>query len=177
MHSRDPRRNAEQGNRRPAPALLLLALLITACPPQTLVVIKNEFAPSTAFVVYRAFWQAVPFNTPVAPGASSDPASTVAATDNTAYVVLAPGWDPASAAPPASFIVLESRSGFTVQLNHVLDIPVDDATFAGDCAAGSSLTQAEADFITQIVFPGVFAGLSYDAATCTTHPADDAGPP
>jgi hypothetical protein len=95
----------------------------------------------------------------------------VAASDNTAYVVLAPGWDAAAdggAAVPASLVVLESRGGFAVHLDETLHIPVDDTTFAGDCAAGSTLAQAEADVVTALVFPDVFAGLAYDAATCTT---------
>jgi hypothetical protein len=31
--------------------------------------------------------------------------------------------------------------------------------------------------ITRLVFPGVFASLAYDAATCTTTSTDDAGTP
>jgi len=50
----------------------------------------------------------------------------------------------------------------------VLHIPVDDATFSGNCAAGSVLTQTQADFITRRVFATDFAGRHYDAATCTT---------
>jgi len=52
---------------------------------------------------------------PVAPGESSAPQSTVAASDNTAYVVLAPGWDPASSAEPSCLVVLQSRQGYGVQ--------------------------------------------------------------
>jgi hypothetical protein len=62
-----------------------------------------------------------------------------------------------------------------VSLGDTLHIPVDDATFTGNCAAGSFLTQAQADFITREVFPGDFASRSYDAATCTTTPIGDAG--
>jgi hypothetical protein len=70
---------------------------------------------------------------------------------------------------------MQSRSGFAVHLNDTLHIPVDDADFAGNCATGSALTQSQADFITQLVFPGTFQGLQYDAATCTTTSVGDAG--
>ena len=48
-----------------------------------------------------------------------------------------------------------------------LHIRVDDANVAGNCAAGQPLTQAQADFVTQSIFPGAFAGPAFDAATCT----------
>ena len=159
---------------RVAPALRVVALFAFAIgcdSPSTNVVLDNAYAPSTANVVYRAFWQAVPFTTPLAPGASSDPQSTVAASPNVAYALLAPGWDPSSGAAPASFVVLESRLGFEVHLNETLHIPVDDSRFAGNCAAGSALSQAEADFVTQRVFADSFAGLVYDAPTCATTSA------
>jgi hypothetical protein len=52
---------------------------------------------------------------------------------------------------------------------------VDDTDFAGNCATGSALTQSQADVITQLVFPSIFQGLQYDAATCRTTPVGDAG--
>jgi hypothetical protein len=147
--------------------------------PHTDVVLDNDYpnARTDALVLYRAAWQAVTLQEPLAPGSSSDPQSTVAASDNTAYVVLAPGWDPASATPPTSFVVMQSRQGFAVHLNNTLHIPVDDTTFIGNCAAHSFLSQAQADFITQLVFPGDFALLHYDAASCTTTPIGDARAP
>jgi hypothetical protein len=155
----------------------LVASGAAACDaPNTRVVLDNDYPPSTsgALVVYRAFWQAVSFSAPVLPGSSSALESTVAASENTAWAVLAPGWDPAGAATdggapdPASLIVLESRAGFAVQLNQTLHIPVDDTSFAGRCAAGSRLAQDQADLATQQIFAGLFAGLQYDAATCTS---------
>lgn len=159
---------------RPAvPALALAFVLVSAgcdAAPVTNVVLDDDYPAdaSVPLVVYQAVWQAVTFPSPVAAGASSDPQPTVAASDNTAYVVLAPGWDPSSSAAPTSLVVLQSRAGYGVHLNQTLHIPVDDTTFAGDCAAGDPLTQAEADFITQLVFPCTFATLHYDASTCTT---------
>jgi hypothetical protein len=147
--------------------------------PYTRVVLANGYPASATLplTIYVAQWQAVAFADPVPPGASSDAKDANPCSPNTAWAVLAPGWDPASSQGPGSFVVLESRSGFGAELGDTLTIPVDDAHFAGNCAAGSTLTQAQADFITQTVFASVFAGLRYDAATCTTTSGGDAGSP
>jgi hypothetical protein len=149
----------------------LIAPFATGCDtPSTNVIVDNDYPVSAtpALVVYRAFWQAVELRAPIAPGSSSDAETTVAASPNTAYAVLAPGLDPTAGAPaPTSFVVLQSRQGFAVHWNSTLHIPVDDTTFAGNCAAGSVLSQEQADFITERVFACDFAGLHYDAATCT----------
>ena len=168
-------------------ALLAVAPFAAACTsPVTTVLLENNYAPSPtrSLVVYRAYWEAVSFPDPIPPGSSSAPESAVPASANTAYVLLAPGWDPTSSTPPTSFVVMESRNGFGVHLGDTLQIPVGDTTFVGNCASGSFLPQAEADFILQQVFsPGVFldgsapAPFHYDAATCTTTPIDDAGAP
>jgi hypothetical protein len=138
-------------------------------------VLDNDYPTGSQLVIYEAFWQSVAFTPPPAgtfpplpPGASSDAAPALAASPNTAYVVLAPGWDPASTSPPTTFILLQSRDGFALHFNDTLDIPVDDSTFVGNCMAGSTLPQSEADFMTERVFQTLFAGLTYDAATCTT---------
>jgi hypothetical protein len=150
---------------------VVVALLSSGCDtPSTTVIVENAYAPADAFVIFRAFWLATSFPTPIAPGDSSDPQDTFAASANSAYVVVARGWDPAAAAtpPPATLLVLQSRQGFELHWDTTLHIPVDDTTFAGNCAAASFLTQEQADFITQRVFVADFAGLAYDAATCTT---------
>lgn len=162
----------------PDVCLPLLALAGAGCDtPHTNVVLHNDYPASAKvpLVVYQAMWQAVLFPDPVPPGAASDPQPTVAASDNTAYVVLAPGWDPNGPAQPTSLVVLQSVDGYAVHWDTTLEIPVDDATFVGNCAAGRPLAQSQADFITQLVFPRAFAGLRYDAATCTTSPAPDGG--
>ena len=147
--------------------------------PQTTVILENRYAPSTSLVVYDAHWLNISFQgQAVAPGASSIPQPVLAgaaSAENTAYVALAPGWDPTSAVAPTRFVFLQSRGGLGVALGDTLHIGVDDATFDGNCAAGHPLTQAQADFLTQIVFPSDFAGYGYDAATCTTAPIGDAG--
>ncbi len=159
---------------------LSFATLVAGCDsrPQTFVLVENNYTPSptSALVIYRAYWQAVPFQNPISPGTSSDAQSTVPASANTAYVVVAPGWDPDASASPTSFVVMQSRDGFDVHLDDTLHIPVDDTTFVGNCATGSFLSQGQADFITQLVFPIEFAPFRYDAASCsTTAIANDAG--
>jgi len=167
-------------------ALAVFATLALGCTaPQTNVVLQNDYptGQTAPLVVYGAAWQAVTFTSAVPPGSSSTPQSTVPASANTAYVVLAPGWnatsdatsDPTSTTRPTSLVVLQSRDGFAVNLGDTLHIPVSDATFTGNCATGSVLTQAQADFITQLVFPSTFASLRYDAATCTTTQIGDDG--
>ena len=157
-----------------------ISLLAGGCEnaPSTNVVIDNKYPASAAgaLIVYDAYWQAVSFQGhPVAPGSSSDPQITVPASENTAYVVLAPGWDPTSSTPPTSFVALQSKEGFGVHLGDTVHIPVDDTTFIGNCAAGIHLSQYQADFITKLIFPIDFAMYSYDAANCTTTPIADAG--
>jgi hypothetical protein len=136
--------------------------------PHTDVIIANGYPPSSANVIYQAFWLNDSLTTPITPGSSSEPQASVFASPTTAYVLLAPGWGPGSTTSPESFVVLASQSGFELHSDTTLTITVDDATFAGNCAVGSVLTQAEADFVTQRVFAQTFAGLQYDAATCTT---------
>jgi hypothetical protein len=151
---------------------------VAACDkPETNVVLENRYpaAKTNALVVVQAAWQAVSFTSPVPPGSSSAQQTSVAASPNTAYVLLAPGWDPASTSAPTSFIVLKSRSGFELRVDDTLHIPVDDTTFVGNCAAGGVLTQDDADFVTQRIFPRVFASATYDAKTCTTTPLPDGG--
>jgi hypothetical protein len=141
--------------------------------PTTSVVLDNDYPPSSGYVVYRAYWGSVSFSDPVFPGSSSEVKDTIPASTNTAYVVLAPRWDPDAGSPPTptSFLLLQSIDGFGLRLGDTLHITVDDADFAGNCAVGSHLSQAQADFITQFVLPDVFPdaapSLQYDPALCT----------
>jgi hypothetical protein len=163
---------------RAAASALFFVLLPSGCnAPDTSVVLDNEYPASATrpLVIYRAYWEAVTFDAAIPPGSSSDAEPTVPASADTAYAVLAPGWDPKSSAKPTSFIVLQSENGFSVHLDDTLQIPVDDRTFIGNCSAGRFLTQSQADFITSLVFPSVFGGKHYDAATCTTTPMGDGG--
>jgi hypothetical protein len=157
----------------------VVAMLASGCEPasntSTFVVLDNAYAARSQYVIYQAFWQAVPFETPIPPGTSSDAQSTVPASGSTAYVLVAPGWDPASSTPPTSFVVLESRQAYGVHVGDTVHIPVSDTSFVGNCAAGNPLPQSEATFITQLVFPDIFSSYAYDAATCTATPLGDAG--
>lgn len=167
--------------RRLGAVTLLLSVIVAGCDhaPVTTVAVVNGYAPSAPrpLVVYRAYWHAISFADPVLPGSPSEPQDTVAASANTAYALLAPGWDPTSGTSPDSLVVLQSRAGFEVHLDTALQIVVDDTTFVGNCAVGSVLSQEQADFITQLVFPTEFAPFSYDAATCTTTPKGDSRAP
>lgn len=117
-------------------------------------------------VVYKAWWSSTLFTDPISPGASSDPQRAVTNTD-VAYAIIARGWDPTSTDPPPSLVVLRSSTRLTVVRGDDLHLVVSPNTFVGDCAHASVLSQDEADFITERIFPGDFAGFHYDAASCT----------
>jgi hypothetical protein len=174
---------------------LALGLLSTACaaasltstacdtPNPTNAVVDNAYPeladggdPSTQVVVYKAWFVTTLFTEPVLPAQSSDERRSVPATDS-AYALLAPGWDPEGTAPPTALIAVQSKGKLSVRRGDVLHLAVSDATFTGNCAAKQPLSQADADFITQRIFPGDFANVTYDATTCTSAPtpADDAG--
>ena len=131
--------------------------------------------PATQTVVYASWWSVTLFSTPVPAGAESDPARAVTSTD-VAYAVLAPGWDPSSTTAPAALIPVKTATSLHAERGDTLHIVVSDATVIGNCAAGKPLSQEDADFITQSIFPGLFAGVTYDASTCVATPIPvDAG--
>lgn len=155
-----------------------LSLIVTACdtPDPTKAVVDNAYPeladggdPSTQVVVYKAWFVTTLFTDPVLPAQSSDELRSVPATD-TAYALLAPGWDPEGTAPPTTLIAVQSKGKVSVSRGDVLHLSISDATFTGSCAAKQPLAQADADFITQRIFPGDFADKTYDAATCTATP-------
>ncbi|CAN5924441.1 hypothetical protein BH11MYX4_BH11MYX4_39680 [soil metagenome] len=179
-------------NRIPTFSLLLLASLssaalsLVACDTETASssVIDNGYPappadgsdPAKQTVVYRAWWFATYYPAPIPGGASSDVQRAVPASD-VAYAVLAPGWDPASTTPPPRLVVVRSKAPLAVARCDLLRIVFSDTTFTGDCAAGQPLSQDEADFVTQRIFPGVFTDMTYDAKTCTTREVTDAAAP
>ena len=159
------------------------AVAVTACETETptRAVVENAYPelkeggdPATQIIVYKAWWVATLFPDPVTPGQTSDEVRSVPAED-IAYAVLAPGWDPASTTPPTTLIPLRSKMKLTVNRGEVLRITVSDATFTGSCAAKQALSQEEADFITQRIFPGDFAKVTYDAKTCISTPLPSDG--
>ncbi len=132
--------------------------------------------PATQTAVYQGWWSVTLFTTPVAAGAQSDPQRAITSTE-TAYALLAPGWDPTSTTPPTTLIPVMSTQELHAARGDTLHIVVSDATMIGNCAAGKPLTQEQADFITRSIFPGPFVGMTYDAATCVMSaiPTDDSG--
>jgi hypothetical protein len=161
-------------------ALALLSLALNACatPDPSLAVVENAYpipgSPAEQTTVYKAWWSVTEFTDPVAAGHSSDDERVVPASDY-AYLLLAPGWDPASTQPPPRLLVARTKTKLSVKRGERLHIVVDDSTVDGSCTAGMPLSQEDADLITQRIFPGSFAGLRYDAATCTTtvEPSND----
>ena len=150
---------------------------VTACDTETptTAVVDDAYPaidggdPATQIVVYKTWWQTTVFLDPVLPGAESQAQRTVPASDY-AYVLLAPGWDPASTTPPAVLVPVRSNDKLAVARGDTLHITVSDATFTGNCAAGKPLAQSDVDFITQSIFPGDFATVTYDAKTCMATP-------
>jgi hypothetical protein len=160
-------------------ALLLASLLVcaalAACDTEdpSKAVVDNGYPASSGPVVYRAWWVATYFAAPVNGGATSTEQRSVPASDF-AYAVLAPGWDPASGAAPSAFVFVKSKAALSVARGGTLHIVVDDQTFTGSCAANQPLTQDEADFITQRIFPGELGTMVYDAKTCAVSAAPSA---
>jgi hypothetical protein len=130
--------------------------------PTTLVVENDGFV-----AVYKLWYASALFTSPVAPGSASTSERGVRGSAP-AYALLAPGWDPSSSEPPPRLVPVRSTGELKAKRGDELRITVSDTTFVGDCAAGSTLSQDDADFITQRIFPGDFAGVFYDAKTCTT---------
>lgn len=158
----------------------LLASAAFACETETATtaVVDNAYAPDSGaatVVVYKVWWQTTLFAQSVAPGTSSETERVAPATD-TAFAVLAPGWDPASGAAPGRLVAVQSRSALSVERGGLLHVRVSPDTFVGDCAAGADrLTQEQADFITQRIFPAEFAGVAYAASDCRVTRAVDGG--
>jgi hypothetical protein len=164
---------------RPAAALAVVSLLACSSEDPTQIVVDNDYpvtdggAPAVEMIVYKVWWVTTLLPDPVAPGREGQVQRTVPSADY-AYAVLAPGWDPTSGALPTRFIAARSAGSLGAARGRTLHVHVSDATFDGNCGAGSSLSQDDADLITQRIFPAEFAGVAYDAATCTTAPAMDA---
>lgn len=164
--------------------LLPAAAGLAACETETPTTasVRNDYTaladggdPATQTVVCRALYASTLFLDPVAPGDTSAKHRTVPSTDYV-YAVLAMGWDPSSGAAPTTLIPVRSKGPLAVARGDLGLIAVSPAAFDGDCSAGSHLSQTDADLITQRIFPGTFAGVSYDASTCkSTTVAPDGG--
>ena len=141
----------------------------------TTAVLSNEY-PSVSdatsaelMPVYKGWWSVAQFPEAVPAGQVSDPVRIVQGSDY-GYALLAPGWDAATGAPPTTLIPLRSAQKLSVDRGELLTFVVSERATVGDCKASVPLSQDDADFITQRIFPGEFAGLAYDAASCTSSP-------
>ncbi|HYQ46799.1 MAG TPA: hypothetical protein VER11_32740 [Polyangiaceae bacterium] len=136
----------------------------------TTAVLSNDYpvaSDAETMAVYRGWWSVAQFAEPVLAGQVSDPIRVVRGSDY-GYALLAPGWDTALGTSPATLIPLRSAEQLSVDRGELLTFRVSPSATVGDCAAGSPLTQEDADFITQRIFPVEFSGLVYDAASCST---------
>jgi hypothetical protein len=147
-----------------------------ACDTETptMVVADNDYPvvpdggdTAQQMTVFKVWWVTSLLPDAVPPGSEGQAQRTVPGTDF-AYAVLAPGWDPLSPVQPARFIAAKSAVMLSASRGDTLHVHVSDAAFVGNCAAGMPLSQDDADFIVQRIFPGEFAGAAYDAKTCTS---------
>jgi hypothetical protein len=137
--------------------------------------VAQDGGVSDGFTVYRLWWTTTLFHVPIVPGMTSAQQRVVNDRDY-AYALIARDWDVTSHTRPEYLLAMRSNSQLSVDRGQTLHIRVDDQTFLGNCAVDQPLSQDDADFITQRIFPGDFAGLTYDAASCETSPlAADGG--
>lgn len=142
---------------------IFLLLLLLGCDDATTVVVDNGYSDST--IVDAVWWSQTEIPDRVAAGAESPAYRTVPATA-TAYALLE---------RDGNVFVAETTAPLTVDRSATLHVTISPTTIVGDCAT-STLTQAQADLITQSIFPGKFDGAIYDASTCKLFkPELDAG--
>jgi hypothetical protein len=154
--------------------------LASACNTSepTTAVLSNEYPPGSSagspdtMSVYKGWWAVAQFPRPVAAGEMSDPVRIVPGNDY-GYALLAPGWEAANGAPPTTVIPLRSAQKLSVGRGELLTFVVSEWATIGDCGTGNPLTQEDADYVTQRIFPGEFANLVYDAASCVSVPVSN----
>jgi hypothetical protein len=152
--------------------LVLSALSGCETADPTIAVVDNGYA---ADAIFKAWWSVALFPDPVAAGQTSEPERVVPGTD-VAYALLAPGWDPAAKDKPPTLVPIRTKAKLTVDRAGTLRVMISDATTVGNCAAGNPLSADDAAFIVDRIFPGEFAGMTYDPSTCTGRPVrEDAG--
>jgi hypothetical protein len=159
------------------PFATITGVALTACETEdpTYAVVDNDYpisadggAPALDVAVYKVWWSSSLFSTPVGAGLESSTSRVETGSDH-AYALLAPGWDPASTSTPTTLVPVRTRDALFVTRGGTLHIRLSDTTVVGNCGAQSSgpLPQAEADFITERIFPGEFTAGTYAASTCT----------
>jgi hypothetical protein len=168
------------------PRLLVLSLVAAAAlagcdDDPTTAIVENALAATpdagtaAPTTVYKVWWLTTLFERPVAAGAASERERTIPGADF-AYALLAPGWSPGDGGRPQRLVAIKSTTKLSVATHDTLRIVVSDDTFTGDCASGAPLDADDARLVTERLFPGDFAGVVYDPATCTTTPvASDGG--
>jgi hypothetical protein len=175
--------NASSSPLRTRVALAAAIACAAACSSEnpTQVVVDDDYPPvpdggdpSSEVTVYKVWWVTTLMPDAVAPGGEGQVQRTVPGA-GVAYAVLAPGWDPRSGSAPTRFLAAKSTASLAASQGHTLHIHVSDSTFDGNCAAGEPLSQDDADFVTQRIFPAEFAGQRYDAATCSVSAGGDGG--
>ena len=168
---------------RAAIALAAALALLSGCSSEnpTEVFVDDDYPAvpeggnaATAMTVYKVWWVTTLMPDAVAPGGEGQPQRTVPGSDF-AYAVLAPGWDPHSGSPPTRFVAAKSAVSLAALQGRTLHIHVSDDTFDGDCAAGKPLSQEDADFVTERIFPEEFGGQAYVANTCSAGAEVDGG--
>ena len=136
---------------------LLFLLAMCACDDATTIAVDNAYADDT--IVDEVWWSQTLVPDQVAPGGESPVYRTTPALE-TAYLVAERG---------GNVFVARTIIPLGVERGAELHVVISPSNIVGDCATSSArLTQPEADFITQRIFPGRFAGTVYDAATCKT---------
>jgi hypothetical protein len=161
-----------------ASALVLFGSVVPACETSdpTQAVFDNRYpsndaAATHSVVLYKGWWSVAQLTASVLAGAESDPVRVVEGSDF-AYGVLAIDWDPTSGAPPITLLPVRTKTKLTAARGDTLHIQISDATVSGNCLTGTALSQADADIVTQRIFPAEFVGQSYDASTCALSPVD-----
>ena len=134
----------------------LLILGLCACDDATTIVVDNAYTDDT--IVDEVWWSQTLVPDQVLPGGESPVYRTTPALD-TAYLVAERG---------GNVFVARSATPLGVNRSAELHVVVSPQNIVGDCATNAHLTQPEADFITQRIFPGRFAGTIYDPTTCKT---------
>jgi hypothetical protein len=133
---------------------LLPLLLLLACDDPSMIVVDDAYTDDT--IVDAVWWSETLVPDSIAPGGES-PAYRTTPGEDFAYLVLERGGE---------VFVARTSIALGVDRGAVLHVVVSPERIIGDCATSARLTQAEADFITQRIFPDRFARTIYDAATC-----------
>jgi hypothetical protein len=159
-------------------ATVLLAPLSGCDDTPTTAIVENGYAPAASSgettTVFQVWWSTTLFPAPVAAGASSESERSVPGSDF-AYALLAPGWSPDAGGAPSHLVAVRSADRLSVATHDRLRIVVAPGAFVGDCATGSRLAADDARLITESIFPGPFAGATYDPTTCSTNPGTGDG--